>query len=130
MSKHRVFRLAEHIKTEVARIISEEVKDPRLGFVTLTGVKTDKSLSLARVYVSVLGEEAAVAESMKALESAAGFIRGELGKTMTAHYVPELRFVYDASIRQGARISAILREVGAAGTGEPPAEDGINGENR
>jgi ribosome-binding factor A len=111
MSKHRVFRLAENIKTEVARIISKEMKDPRLGFVTLTGVETDKDMRYARVYVSVLGDEAAVADSMKALHSASGFVRSELGKTLTVRHVPELQFVYDGSIEHGARISAVLREM-------------------
>jgi ribosome-binding factor A len=120
MSKHRVFRLAEHIKTEVARIISEEVKDPRLGFVTLTGVETDKSLRFARVYVSVWGEEPAVADSMKALNSAAAFIRGELGKTLSSRSVPELQFVYDESIRRGARIASILRTIEAESPGADP----------
>jgi ribosome-binding factor A len=114
MSKHRVFRLAEHIKIEVAHIISEKVKDPRLGFVTLTGVETDKNLRFARVYVSVLGEESVVVDSMKALSSAAGFIRGELGKILSTRSVPELQFVYDESIRHGARISSVLRAISAA----------------
>ncbi|ADY56539.1 ribosome-binding factor A [Syntrophobotulus glycolicus DSM 8271] len=115
MGKHRSVRLAETIKEEVARIILEEIKDPRIGFITLTDVEVAEDLRYAKLYVSIMGSEEEVKNSLEALNRASGFVRSELGKTVRLRYVPEISFKYDQSIEQGAHISKLLREVGLKG---------------
>jgi ribosome-binding factor A len=115
MGKHRSVRLAETIKEEVARIILEEIKDPRIGFITLTDVEVAEDLRYAKLYVSIMGSEETVKNSLEALNRASGFIRSELGKAVRLRYVPEISFKYDKSIEQGAHISKLLREVGLKG---------------
>jgi len=115
MVKHRAFRLAESIKEEVSKIIREDMKDPRLGFVTVTDVEVAEDLRYAKVFVSILGKEEDVKNGMEVLSGASGYIRSELGKTLTLRYVPEISFKYDHSIEHGAHISKLLREVGVKG---------------
>jgi len=115
MVKHRAFRLAETVKEEVSKIIREEIKDPRLGFVTVTDVEVADDLRYAKVFVSIMGQQEEVKNSMDVLARAAGYIRSELGKTLRLRYVPEITFKYDHSIEQGAHISKLLREVGVKG---------------
>lgn len=115
MAKHRAFRLAETVKEEVSKIIREEIKDPRLGFVTVTDVEVADDLRYAKVFVSIMGQQEDVKNSMDVLARAAGYIRSELGKTLRLRYVPEITFKYDHSIEQGAHISKLLREVGVKG---------------
>ena len=111
MSKHRAFRLAEIIKTEVSKLIMEEIKDPRLGFVTVTDVEVADDLRSAKIYVSVMGDEEDIKNSMDVLNRASGYIRGEIGKVVRLRYVPEISFKYDKSIEHGAHISRLLREI-------------------
>ena len=115
MSKHRAFRLAESIKIEVSRIIREEIKDPRLGFVTVSDVEVADDLRYARIYVSILGKEDEIKNSMDVLTRASGYVRSEIGKIVRLRYVPEIAFKYDHSIEHGAHISKLLREVGVKG---------------
>ncbi|UWG98533.1 30S ribosome-binding factor RbfA [Dehalobacter sp. DCM] len=122
MSKHRAFRLAESIKAEVSKIIREDIKDPRLGFVTVTDVDVADDLRHAKIYVSVMGKEDEVTSSLEVLNKAAGYIRSELGRTISLRYFPEITFKYDQSIENGAHISKLLREVNAKG-------DSADGEN-
>jgi ribosome-binding factor A len=111
MSKHRAFRLAESIKKEVSRIIREEIKDPRLGFVTVTAVEVADDLRYAKIYVSILGKEEEIKNSMDVLTRASGYVRSEIGKIVRLRHVPEVAFKYDHSIEHGAHISKLLREV-------------------
>lgn len=115
MVKHRASRLAESIKEEVSKMIREDVKDPRLGFVTVTDVEVAEDLRHAKVFVSILGKEEEIKSSMDVLTRASGFVRTELGKNIRLRYVPEISFRYDKSIEHGAHISKLLREVGAKG---------------
>lgn len=124
MAKHRAFRLAESIKIEVSRIIREDIKDPRLGFVTVTDVEVTDDLRYAKVFVSIMGNETEVKEGMEVLARASGYVRSEIGKILSIRYVPEVSFKYDHSIEHGAHISKLLREVGAKG--EPDAEEDNN----
>lgn len=124
MAKHRAFRLAESIKLEVSRIIREDIKDPRLGFVTVTDVEVTDDLRYAKVFVSIMGTEAEVKEGMEILTKASGYMRGELGKILRIRYVPEVSFKYDHSIEHGAHISKLLREVGIKGDSD--AEENNN----
>ena len=112
MSKHRPNRLAETLKEEISQLIRVELKDPRLGFVTLTNVEVASDLAHAKVYVSVLGTEDEVKTSLDVLNRAAGFVRCEIGKRIRLRHVPTIVFVYDPSIEQGAHIAKLLRDVG------------------
>lgn len=114
MTKHRPSRLAETLKEEISQLIRMELKDPRLGFVTLTSVDVAGDLTHAKVYVSVLGTEEERKASLDVLNRAVGFIRTEIGKRIRLRYVPTIVFIYDPSIRRGAHIAKLLKDVGAA----------------
>lgn len=111
MAKHRANRLAETLKEEISRMIREELKDPRLGFITVTDVEVADDLGYAKVFFSVLGDAQAGKDSLDALNRAAGFVRSEIGKRIRLRHVPEIVFKYDASLEKGAHISKLLREV-------------------
>ncbi|MHB8127241.1 MAG: 30S ribosome-binding factor RbfA [Desulfitobacteriaceae bacterium] len=111
MTKHRVSRLAESLKVEISQMIREELKDPRIGFVTVTTIDVAEDLGHAKVYVSVLGDEAQRKESLDGLNRAAGFIRREIGQRVRLRYSPEISFKYDPSIEHGAHIAKLLRGV-------------------
>lgn len=111
MSRVRVGRVGEQIKKELSQIIQTELKDPRVGFLTITGVDVTNDLSQARVYLSVLGDEQQKEESLKAIMKASGFIRSELGRRIRLRHTPELLFKFDESIEYGGRIEALLRQL-------------------
>lgn len=111
MSKHRPNRLAETLKEEISQLIRVELKDPRLGFVTLTSVDVAGDLAHAKVYISVLGTEEEGKASLDVLNRAAGFVRCEIGKRIRLRHVPAIVFVYDPSIEHGAHIAKLLRDV-------------------
>jgi ribosome-binding factor A len=114
MSKYRPNRLAETLKEEVSQLIRVELKDPRIGFVTVTSVEVAGDLAHAKVYVSVLGTEDEGKTSLDVLNRAAGFVRCEIGKRVRLRHVPAIVFVYDPSIEHGAHIAKLLRDVGAS----------------
>lgn len=122
MSKHRANRLAETLKEEISQIIREELKDPRIGFVTVTNVEVADDLGHAKVYISVLGSPEEGKDALKALNHAAGFMRGEIGKRIRLRHVPEIVFRYDQSIEHGAHILKLLRDVDA-GKSDQAVED-------
>lgn len=111
MAKIRVGRVGEQLKKELSQLIQTELKDPRIGFVTVTGVEVTNDLSQARVYLSVLGDEEQKNNTLKALEKANGFLRSELGKRMRLRHTPELIFKFDTSIEYGSRIEKLLDEI-------------------
>lgn len=104
-------RLAEAIKKEISELLREELKDPRIGFVSITSVEVSKDLRYANVFVSVFGEPAQQKASIEALQKAQGFIRGELGRRIRLRYTPEITFKLDQSISHGSRIIALMEEV-------------------
>lgn len=104
-------RVGELIKEEISNMLIHEIKDPRIGFVTLTKVILSNDLRKAKVFISILGETAEREETFKGLLSAKGFIRGELGKRLTLRYIPELTFKLDPSVEYGARISQLLADL-------------------
>ena len=108
MTRHRKESLAELLRAEFSRILIEELRDPRLGFITVTDVELSKDLSHAKVFISVLGEESVQAESIKVLEKAVGFFRTRISQTLNLRRTPELRFLLDTTEEQGARIDRIL----------------------
>jgi ribosome-binding factor A len=93
---------------EIADILTRRVKDPRVGFVTVTAVDLTPDLKHAWVYVTMLREGAQEADSMAALARAGGFIRGELGRRLKLRYVPDLTFVKDTSVERVARVLNLL----------------------
>ena len=97
------------MKEEIADILMKKIKDPRIGFVTVTDVDLADDLRNAKVFVSVYGGDKK--ESLKGLASAAPFIRSELGKRLRMRFVPELLFRFDATVEQGAHIMELLREI-------------------
>ncbi len=103
-------RVADQMKEEIADILQRRIKDPRIGFVTVTGVDVSDDLRNATVFVSVFGEDKQ--SSLAGLKSAGPFIRSELGKRMRMRFVPELLFRYDTSVEQGAHIMELLEEIG------------------
>jgi ribosome-binding factor A len=104
----RVERVAALIREEVSRIIHEDVSDPRIGFISITGVDLSPDLANARIRVSVLANEKEKTESMKGLYSATSFIRGQLGHLMATRIVPEITFVLDDSLEKGSKVLNII----------------------
>ena len=111
MAKIRAGRVGEQIKKEMSQILQMELKDPRIGFVTVTGVDVTNDLSQAKVYLSVLGSEEQKAETLEVLARAKGFIRSEIGRRIRLRHVPEIVFKFDESIEYGSRIEALLKEL-------------------
>ena len=103
-------RVGDQLQRELALLIQQELKDPRVGMVTVTGVDVTRELERAVVYVTVLGDAAARETSLAGLRQAAGFLRRELGRRLRLRTVPELEFRYDSSGERGARVEALLRE--------------------
>jgi len=104
-------RLGDQIRTEVAQLITEELKDPRIGFVTVTRVELSADLGHARVFVSVLGDEDAQRRSLAGLESAAGFLRREVTHRLHLRRAPEVVFVLDHGPEDAARIEGLLEKL-------------------
>ncbi len=107
----RANRVAEQMKKELGDIIGIRLKDPRVGFVTVTDVEVTGDLQQAMIYISVLGEESEKAASLEGLKKAKGFIRSEIGKRIRLRMTPEIDFAFDESAAYGNRIDALLREV-------------------
>ncbi len=116
----RTRRVGEQIQRELAGLVHAEIKDPRLGMVSISGVTVSRDLAHAKVYVSVLGDEAAVTASLRVLNNAAGFLRRRLGRQMRIRAVPRLRFYFDQSIEEGARMDALIN---AAVSGSPAKDN-------
>jgi ribosome-binding factor A len=108
---HRTERIGERIQIELARLIREDLRDPRVGFVTLTGVEVSKDLRHAKVFISVLGDS--LEETLAALTHATPFLKRELGRRAGLKHTPGLRFVEDRSIRGARRVEDLLDEIGA-----------------
>lgn len=110
----RARRVEAQIQRELAQLIQFEVKDPRVGLVTISGVEVSRDFSHAKVFVTVLDAKHPVPEVLAALNHAAGFLRRELGTRMTLRVLPQLQFVYDASVERGANLSALIDAAVAA----------------
>jgi ribosome-binding factor A len=110
MAAGRMRRVDEAVRAVLSDAISKLLKDPRVGFVTVTAVKTSPDLRHARVYVSVLGDEQARAASLDGLRSAHGFLQSRLAAELTLKRTPELTFEYDDTVDRAARINELLQE--------------------
>ena len=105
----RTSRVSQQVQKELARILQQEVKDPRIGMVTISGVDVTRDLAYAKVFVTFLtvGEQTND-ESLEGLNAAAGYIRRLLGKAMRLRIVPEVRFCFDETLTEGLRISELV----------------------
>jgi len=105
----RTSRVSQQVQKELARILQQEVKDPRIGMVTISGVDITRDLAYAKVFVTFLtiGEQTND-ESLEGLNAAAGYIRRLLGKAMRLRIVPEVRFCFDETLTEGLRISELV----------------------
>jgi len=111
MQGKRLDRVNQLIKEEVSTLLQRELKDPRLGFVTVTEVETAKDLRVAKVFVSVLGDERQWTASLAALASARGFVRNWLRQHLDLRVTPEIDFRPDHSMEHAARIQSLLKRV-------------------
>ncbi|WP_210363863.1 30S ribosome-binding factor RbfA [Bacillus sp. REN3] len=108
---HRVNRVGEQMKKELGDIISRKIKDPRIGFVTVTDVQVTGDLQQAKVYISVLGDEEQKENTLKGLAKAKGFIRTEIGQRIRLRKTPELIFEFDETMAYGNRINTLIHEL-------------------
>ncbi|HLA76214.1 MAG TPA: 30S ribosome-binding factor RbfA [Vicinamibacteria bacterium] len=126
---HRQDRLGGEIRQEVAQIVAG-LKDPRLGFVTVTRAELTSDYRLARIFVGVWGSEAERQKSLAALKQATGFVRRELGRRLTIRHTPEVQFVYDKGLEAADRVAQALDRVRAEDAesalqgGDPPDSPG------
>ena len=122
----RTDRVADQLQKELAVLIQREVKDPRLGMVTVSGVEVSRDLGYADVHVTLLGEDTPehIQENLKVLNQAAGFLRGQIAKRIKLRHVPELRFHYDESVVRGQRLSSLIEEAVASDRSRQDDEDG------
>jgi ribosome-binding factor A len=111
MGELRVRKIQEFIKQEVSSIILRDLKDPRLGFVTITDAKITGDLREATVYVSLFGSDEQKKGTMEALRSANGYIRSEVGKRLQIRYAPQIEFKEDTSLDYGIKIDKILKDI-------------------
>ena len=110
MPSARGARIADQIQRELAEVIRLEVRDPRIGMVTLTGVELSRDQSHAKVFFTTLGPESAAEDAAEGLQRAAGFLRSELAHRLTTRKVPELHFHFDESVERGVRLSRLIDE--------------------
>ena len=115
LGKDRMRRVNEAIREVVSTAIAHELKDPRIGFVTVTSVSTSPDLRHAHVHVSVLGDERGRAETLEGLASSRGYIQRRVASELRLKHTPQLDFRYDESTDRGIRIAELLRE-GDSGT--------------
>ena len=101
-------RVAEQIQRELADLISFELKDPRVGMVTLTGVDVTSDYAYAKVYVTLLGDTKQVDRALVGLQSAAGFLRSRLAHRIKLRVTPRLHFIYDNTVANGAHLSQLI----------------------
>ncbi|MBM7572067.1 30S ribosome-binding factor RbfA [Aquibacillus albus] len=111
MSDLRANRVGEQMKKELGDILGRKIKDPRVGFVTVTDVDVTGDLQQAKVFISVLGDDKQKQDTLVGLAKAKGFIRSEIGKRIRLRKTPELFFEFDEAIEKGNRIEHILREL-------------------
>ncbi|HET7291550.1 MAG TPA: 30S ribosome-binding factor RbfA [Vicinamibacteria bacterium] len=111
MSGHRRERVAGELRDEIAQIVSRSLKDPRIGFVTVTRVEVSADLGHAKAFVSVLGDEKQRRESLAGLKQAQGFVRREVGRRVRMRVLPEIQFVYDKGVDATDRVARLLDEV-------------------
>jgi len=118
MTAPRRARIADQIQRELAEVIRLELRDPRVGMVTLTGVELSRDQSHAKVFFTVLGAPSDAEHAREGLDRAAGFLRSQIAHRLTTRKVPELHFEYDESVERGVRLTRLIEE---AVKPQPPA---------
>jgi ribosome-binding factor A len=111
MSQLRIEKIQELMKQEISQIILRELKDPRIGFVTVTGVEITGDLSEATAYVSIMGSEEQIKDTWRGLQSSLGFIRREIGHRIRLRVTPDLTFALDKSLDYSAHIQELLNKI-------------------
>jgi len=124
MQGKRIERVNQLIREEISALLQRGLKDPRIGFVTVTEVEVSKDLGQAKVYVSILGSEAEWKATLGALESASGFIHNQLRRRLRLRVIPSLFFRPDRSMAHAARIQGLLAELNAGAPAEGAAPPG------
>ena len=104
----RADRVSDLLKEEISQMLLKEVKDPHIGFMTITGVEVSRDLHVAKVFYTILGDEKQISESAQALDRVSHFIKRQLGKRLRMRYIPDIIFRYDHSLEYGAKIDNIL----------------------
>lgn len=112
----RTQRVGDYLQRELASLIQQEVRDPRVGMVSITGVDVSRDLGHARVYVTELGKNSSeeAKESVDALNKAAGFLRSQVSRDSNLRTVPQLRFYFDTSVGRGRDLDALIRKAADA----------------
>jgi len=123
MASRRIERINEQMKREIADILRNEVRDPRIGTPVVTGVRTSSDLSVARIFIMTTGDEAAQEQMFEGLRAAAPYIRTELGRRMRLRKIPELRFDRDKSLEYGMRIEKLLEQTRTSTDGTDGNDD-------
>lgn len=111
MDSQRSHRIADQIHKEISALLIKGLKDPRIGFVTITAVEVTTDLRLARIFFSAMGSENEIKNTEKGLKSSVPFLRRELAKRLRLRYTPELVFQWDNSLAYGNRIDSLLRQI-------------------
>jgi ribosome-binding factor A len=119
----RTRRVGEQIRRELAELIRDELRDPRLALISMTSVEVSRDLAYARIYVTLMGDPAERTERVAELNRAAPLLRRELGRRMRIRSVPKLEFRYDEVVEHGARLSALIDAAVAADAGRHHDED-------
>ncbi|MEJ6656577.1 MAG: 30S ribosome-binding factor RbfA [Pseudomonas sp.] len=106
----RTQRIADQMQRELALLIQREVRDPRVGMITVTATEVSRDLAHAKVFITLMGEatDEDIALNLAALKDAAGFLRVQLGRTMKLRSIPQLHFHYDESVRRGVHLSSLI----------------------
>ena len=107
-NSQRLRRVADQIQRELSGLLRTELKDPRVGMITITGVEVSPDLAHAKVFFTTLGDAESLARTEAGLKRAAGFMRSELGHRLKLRVTPEVRFVHDPSVERGARLSKLI----------------------
>ena len=132
----RTDRVADQLQQELAVLIQREVKDPRLGMVTVSGVTVSRDLGYADVHITLLGDDdpARIKENLAVLKRAAGFLRSQIARRIKLRHVPELRFHYDESVSRGHKLSSLIDQAVEAdrerNEGERTENDTPSGDER
>lgn len=115
MANKRAIRVGELLKEEISQIVLREMKDPRIGFVSVTDVVVSGDLRHAKVFISVYGSDKEKEETLEGLQQAQGFVRKLVGERVKIHHTPEIIFRYDDSIENGVHISEIIKDLKETG---------------
>jgi len=123
MGENRIERIANLIKKEVAEMLIREVKDPRIGMVTITGATVSKDLRIAHIYYSAFGNEKQLQDSAIGLRQATKFIQREIGRRIRMRYTPAIDFQFDHSLEYGSHIDKILQDLSVPKEEDIPEKD-------